>query len=83
MAPLQLLALLPLLFLQFRGFFELEAWHHLVPLFNVALLMDALLKGSATPLQAGFTWGSTLVYAGLALLYAVRVFAREEAVFRN
>ncbi|WP_038048503.1 ABC transporter permease [Thermus caliditerrae] len=83
MAPLQLLALLPLLFLQFRGFFELEAWHHLVPLFNVALLMDALLKGSATPLQAGLTWSSTLVYAGLALLYAVRVFAREEAVFRN
>ncbi|WP_135257232.1 ABC transporter permease [Thermus caldilimi] len=83
MAPLQLLALLPLLFLQFRGFFELEAWHHLVPLFNVALLMDALLKGSATPLQAGLTWGSTLVYAGLALLYAVRVFAREEVVFRN
>ncbi|WP_038041030.1 ABC transporter permease [Thermus tengchongensis] len=83
MTPLQLLALLPLLFLQFRGFFELEGWHHLVPLFNVALLMDALLKGSATPLQAGLTWGSTLVYAGLALLYAVRVFAREEVVFRN
>ncbi|WP_105316699.1 ABC transporter permease [Thermus tenuipuniceus] len=83
MAPLQLLALLPLLFLQFRGFFEPQAWYHLVPLFNVALLMDALLKGSATPLQAGLTWGSTLAYAGLALLYAVRVFAREEVVFRN
>ncbi|MFN3369505.1 MAG: ABC transporter permease, partial [Thermus sp.] len=83
MAPLQLLALFPLLFLQFRGFFELEPWHHLVPLFNVALLMDALLKGMANPLQAGLTWGSTLVYAGLALFYAVRVFAREEVVFRN
>ncbi|WP_038058677.1 ABC transporter permease [Thermus amyloliquefaciens] len=83
MAPLQLVALLPLLFLQFRGFFEPQAWHHLVPLFNVALLMDALLKGSATPLQAGLTWGSSLVYAMAALLYAVRVFAREEVVFRN
>ena len=83
MAPLQLLVLLPLIFLQFRGFFELQSWHHLVPLFNVALLMDALLKGSASPLQAGLTWGSTLVYAGLALLVAVRVFSREEVVFRN
>lgn len=83
LAPLQLLVLLPLLFLQFRGFFELQTWHHLVPLFNVALLMDALLKGSASPLQAGLTWGSTLVYAGLALLVAVRVFSREEVVFRN
>lgn len=83
MAPLQLLVLLPLIFLQFRGFFELQTWHHLVPLFNVALLMDALLKGSASPLQAGLTWGSTLVYAGLALLVAVRVFSREEVVFRN
>ena len=83
MAPLQLLVLLPLIFLQFRGFFELQTWHHLVPLFNVALLMDALLKGSASPLQAGLTWGSTLVYAGLALLVAVRVFSREEVVFSN
>lgn len=83
MAPLQLVALVPLLFLQFRGFFELQTWHHLVPLFNVALLMDALLKGSATPWQAALTWGSTLAYAGLALLFAVRVFAREEVVFRN
>lgn len=83
MAPLQLLVLLPLIFLQFRGFFELQTWHHLVPLFNVALLMDALLKGSASPLQAGLTWVSTLVYAGLALLVAVRVFSREEVVFRN
>ncbi|GAA5336965.1 ABC transporter permease [Thermus antranikianii] len=83
LAPLQLLVLLPLLFLQFRGFFELQTWHHLVPLFNVVLLMDALLKGSASPLQAGLTWGSTLGYAGLALLAAVRVFSREEVVFRN
>lgn len=83
MAPLQLLALLPLLLLQFRDFLELETWHHLLPLFNVALLMDALLKGSATPWQAGLTWGSTLVYGALALLFAVRVFAREEVVFRN
>ncbi|WP_278359247.1 ABC transporter permease, partial [Thermus thermophilus] len=30
MAPLQLLFLLPLLFLQFRGFLEIEAWHYLL-----------------------------------------------------
>lgn len=83
MAPLQLLFLLPLLFLQFRGFLEIEAWHYLLPLFNVALLMDALLKGSATPLEVGLTWASTLVYALLALGLAVWVFGREDVVFRN
>lgn len=83
MSPLMLLALLPLLFLQFRGLMALQDWHHLLPLFNVALLMDALLKGSATPWQTGLTWGSTLVYALLALVFSVRVFAREEVVFRN
>jgi len=83
LAPLQLVALLPLLFLQFRGFLELETWHHLLPLFNVALLMDALLKGTATLGQAALTWTSTLVYAALALGFSVRVFAREEVVFRN
>ncbi len=80
---LQLLALLPLLFLQFRGFLELETWHHLLPLFNVALLMDALLKGSATPLQAGLTWVSTLAYGGIALGLAVLAFGREDVVYRN
>ncbi|MEJ5335755.1 MAG: ABC transporter permease subunit [Thermus sp.] len=83
MAPLQLLVLFPLLFLQFRGFFTLEAWHHLVPVLNVALLMDGLFRGQAEPLSLALTWGSTLVYAALAFLLAVGVFRREEVVFRN
>uniref|UniRef100_A0A7C2C0E0 ABC transporter permease n=1 Tax=Thermus islandicus TaxID=540988 RepID=A0A7C2C0E0_9DEIN len=81
--PLHLLVLLPLLFLQFRGFLELTTWHHLLPLFNVALLMDALLKGSATPVQAGLTWLSTLAYGGIALGLAVWAFGREDVVYRN
>ncbi|GGM92479.1 sodium ABC transporter permease [Thermus composti] len=83
LAPLQLLAILPLLFLQFRGLVEVPSWTSLLPIVNVALLMDALFKGTATPSMALFTWGSTLLYALLALLGAVRVFAREEVVFRN
>lgn len=83
MAPLQLLVLFPLLFLQFRGFFTPEAWHHLVPVLNVALLMDGLFRGQVEPLNLAFTWGSTLVYAALAFLLAVGVFRREEVVFRN
>ena len=49
----------------------------------MGLLLDALLKGSATPLEVGFTWASTLVYALLALGLAVWVFGREDVVFRN
>ncbi|VCU54168.1 ABC transporter permease protein NatB [Thermus thermophilus] len=83
LAPLQLLAILPLLFLQFRGLVEVPSWTSLLPIVNVALLMDALFKGTATPLSMVLTWGSTLAYALLALGLAVWAFGREDVVFRN
>lgn len=83
MAPLLLVFIVPLLLLQFSDFLTQQSWYYLVPAFNVMLLLDGLVKGSAENWQITLTWLSTLVYAALALGVAVRNFRREEVVFRN
>ncbi|MCL6528089.1 MAG: ABC transporter permease subunit [Thermaceae bacterium] len=83
MAPLLLVFIVPLLLLQFSDFLIQQPWFYLIPAFNVMLLLDGLVKGSAEPWQLLLTWGSTLAYAGLALGLAVRSFQREDVVFRN
>lgn len=83
MAPLLFLFIIPLLMLQFSDFLTQQSWYYLVPAFNVMLLLDGLVKGSAESWQITLTWLSTLVYAALALGIAVRNFRREEVVFRN
>lgn len=83
MAPLLLVFIVPLLLLQFSDFLTQQSWYYLVPAFNVMLLLDGLVKGSAEQWQVTLTWLSTLLYSALALGLAVRNFKREEIVFRN
>lgn len=83
MAPLLLVFIIPLLMLQFSDFLTQQSWFYLIPAFNVMLLLDGLVKGSAQPWQVTLTWISTLAYAALALGLAVRSFRREDVVFRN
>lgn len=83
MTPLQIVFIVPLLLLQFSDFMALQSWFYLVPGLNVMLLLDGLVRGSAVSWQLAFTWLSTLGYALLALMLAVRSFTREEVVFRN
>ncbi len=82
-SPLLLLMLLPILLIQFSDFFRPQDGYFLLPLFNVVLALDAIVKGAATPIQLALTWASTLVHAGLAVWLAYRSFQREEVVFRN
>lgn len=83
MTPLQLVMIIPILFLQFSDFLKLQDWYFALPFVNVMLAFDAIVKGSATLTQLGTTWVSTLVYAALALFLAYRSFSREDVVFRN
>lgn len=83
MAPLLLVFIVPLLLLQFSDFLTQQPWFYLIPAFNVMLLLDGLVKGSAQSWQVSLTWVSTLAYAWLALGLAVRSFRREDVVFRN
>lgn len=83
MAPLLLVFIIPLLLLQFSDFLTQQTWFYLIPAFNLMLLLDGLVKGSAQSWQVMLTWVSTLVYAALTLFWAVRSFHREDVVFRN
>lgn len=83
MAPLLLVFIVPLLLLQFSDFLTQQPWFYLIPAFNVMLLLDGLVKGSAQSWQISLTWVSTLAYAWLAMGLAVRSFRREDVVFRN
>lgn len=83
MAPLQFVFIIPLLALQFADFLSQQTWYYAIPAFNVMLLLDGLVKGSAQGWQLALTWVSTVVFAMIALFVAIRNFRREEVVFRN
>jgi sodium transport system permease protein len=57
---------------------ELTAWTAFVPLVNIALLIKTLFLGEVHLEQVFLTGSSSLAYAMLALLFATRVFAREQ-----
>lgn len=83
MTPLQLVMIIPILFLQFSDFLKLQNWYFALPFVNVMLALDAIVKGSATGIQLGLTWVTTLVFASVALWLAYRNFQREDVIFRN
>lgn len=82
-APLAMIIVIPAVGLQFADFFSFGNVVYLVPILNVLLLMNDVMKGIATPLHAVLTWGSTLVYVVLLLIFAYRNFRREDVLFRT
>lgn len=59
---------------------ELTAATSLVPLLNVALLIKAIYLGDVSSDLVLFTLGSSTLYAALALIFAARVFEREDVL---
>jgi sodium transport system permease protein len=59
---------------------ELSAWTAFIPVLNIALLIKGLLLGEATPDLVFLTLVSAGLYAMLALLFAARVFQREQVL---
>ncbi|AWR86410.1 ABC transporter permease [Meiothermus taiwanensis] len=80
---LSLFTIIPILFLQFSDFLKLQDWFFALPIVNVVLAMDVIVRGAATATQLLTTWAATLAYAGLAVYLAYRSFQREDVVFRN
>jgi sodium transport system permease protein len=82
-APLSIILIVPVIGLQFADFFALAAPIYLVPVLNALLVMDGVIRASATPLQLILTWGSSLIYTALLLGFAYRNFRREDVLFRT
>lgn len=81
-SPLMIVAIMPAVASMIPGV-ELSAGLSLVPILNVSLASKELLSGS-------YQWGylalilcSSTIYAGAALFAAVKLFQREEVMFRS
>jgi sodium transport system permease protein len=56
---------------------------YLIPILNVMLVMDAIVKGATEALPLLVTWGSSLLYTAILLDLAYRNFKREGVIFRT
>jgi sodium transport system permease protein len=80
-SPLIVLILLPAAVGMLPGV-ELNARLALVPILNVSLVSKELVSGVWHWQYLALIFGSTCVYAALALALAVRMFEREDVIFR-
>ncbi len=81
-APLSFLLILPAVGLQFKDLLGFGEGVYLVPVFNVLVLMDDIVKGSVAAGHVVATWLTLLVAIVLLLLFALRNFRREGVIFR-
>ncbi|MSU64699.1 MAG: hypothetical protein EXS38_01040 [Opitutus sp.] len=82
MSPLVVLILLPAVVGLLPGV-ELNARLALVPILNVSLVSKELVSGVWHWNYLALIFGSTCVYAAGALALAVRMFNREDVIFRT
>jgi sodium transport system permease protein len=83
MGPLMMLVIFPSMASMIPGL-ELNLGLAFVPVFNVTLLIrDALLQDYSHLGMMATVFAINLGYAGLALWAAVRMFQREEVIFRS
>lgn len=82
-APLSFLLIVPGIGLQFKELLDLGNGVYLVPVFNVLVLMDDVVKGTVQASAVFTTWGILIVTIGLLLGFAYRNFKREGVIFRT
>jgi len=81
-SPLIIIVVLPAMMGMLPGV-ELNSRLALVPILNVALASKELVSGVFHWPQLALIFGSTCVYAAAALAFCVRLFNREEVLFRT
>lgn len=80
-APMMIVVLLPAIVGMLPGI-DLNARLALVPILNLSLVCREMLSGVWHWNYIGLIFGSSCVYAGLALFVAVKMFSRESVMFR-
>ncbi|MDO8543664.1 MAG: ABC transporter permease [Opitutaceae bacterium] len=80
-SPLIIVIIMPAVIGMLPGV-ELNLRLALVPILNVSLVSKELVSGVWHWDYLGLIFGSTCVYAGIALALAVRMFNREDVIFR-
>ena len=82
-APMSFLFVIPAVGLQFKDLIGLGDSAYYIPVFNALLVMDDIVKGTATAQHMLMTWGSLIVVIVLLLIFAYRNFTREDVIFRS
>jgi sodium transport system permease protein len=82
LTPLIIIALFPAM-VSFLPGIKLSAGLALIPIVNFSQLVKELILGEWSWIGYALTFGSTLVYAGVAFWIAVRVFKNESILFRT
>ncbi len=82
-APMSFLLLIPAIALQFRDLIGAGESVYWIPVYNVMVLMDDVVKGSATLAAIGVTWLVMLALIAVLLVLANASFRREDVLFRT
>jgi len=80
-APMIFIVILPAVLGMLPGI-DLNARLALVPILNLSLVCKEMLSGVWHWNYIGIIFGSSCIYAGIALALAVRMFNREDVIFR-
>ncbi len=80
-SPMMIVVIMPAIVGILPGI-ELNAQLALVPILNLSLVCKEMLSGVWHWDYIGIIFGSTCVYAGVALALAVKMFKREDVIFR-
>lgn len=80
--PLMFLVIIPAM-ASFLPGVELNPKMALIPILNVSLLAKEIFAGNFPTTMVALIFGSTTVYAALAIYLAVRQFQKEEVLFRT
>lgn len=81
--PLSFLSSLPMIVVLFIQDVIPSLWHYAIPIFGTILAMRDLLIGKWSSASLAVMFITSLVYALMALGWAVWMFGREEVVFRT
>ncbi len=82
-APLSFLFILPAVALQFKDLIGVSDSVFYVPVLNTLLLMDNVVRGTATGQETLVTWIVMAVAVALLLRFALGNFKREAVIFRS
>jgi sodium transport system permease protein len=82
-APMSFLLIIPAIALQFRDLIGAGDSVYWIPVYNVMVLMDDVVKGSASAGAIGITWLVMSVAVAALLTLAYRSFLREDVLFRT
>ena len=75
--------ILPAVGLQFIDLIGRSDDLYWIPIFNVLLLMDDVVKGNAEPAAIGITWLVMVAALVAVLVFAHRTFQRDDVIFRS